>query len=328
MRASILYCTARSEPRFDWLNDSLLNAGIADHDVELLVIDAKLWGGSDVRRGQFERCAEGLRAAGVQITHIPPKPSRWQGPARLTKSDYFALANARNTGLIVARGQRIIALDDCSVVDRGWLTGHLGWPDDVLVAGSFFTYKTAIVKDGVVQGGDQGAYGPDPRQAQAPTPGRTNGGWMYGLSSSYPVEAAVRVNGSDELYDSQGGSEDCDFGVRMERAGFACFWDPRIIIYQVLETHEAVLEHSGWGLNQAVKRKPKELKVRRDGQMHFANEVLIERLCLDELDRYLPLGNNFSIAEMRSHYERTHEFLPVQFDPVDWRDGQQLSEME
>src|SRR5262245_47488189 len=31
--------------------------------------------------------------------HVPPKPTVWQGPHRLTQNDYFCPSNARNTGL-------------------------------------------------------------------------------------------------------------------------------------------------------------------------------------------------------------------------------------
>ena len=328
MRATVLTCTARRIPQWEWMADSLLNAGIHDHDTEWVVIDAILWNRPEERRAEFAQATERLRGAGVSLVHMPPKACRWQGPARLTKSDYYALSNARNTGLVVAHGDRIIALDDCTVVDSGWLEGHLRWPLEVLVAGSFFTYRTATVVFGRVLDGDPGPYGEDPRRKQEPEPTRINSGWMYGLDCSFPLAAALKVNGSDELYDSQGGAEDCDFGIRMERAGYACYWDPRIMIYQILESHEPVYEHSGWGMQQPVRRKPKERIVRRDSASHFANEVLAERLVLDDLGRAEPIGNPFSLFEMREVYQATGKFLGHPFDPIDWRDGQPLREME
>ena len=329
MRATILTCSARRIPQWEWMADSLLNAGIHYHDTEWLVIDAQLWTRPEERRAEFEAATERLRCAGVPLVHMPPKPCRWQGPARLTKSDYYALCNARNTGLIVARGERIIALDDCSVVGDDWLTGHLRYPLTALVAGSFFTYRTAKIENGVVVEGDPGPYGLDSRVFTEPEPCRTNAGWCYGLSSSYPLEAALRANGSDEIYDGQGGAEDCDFAIRMERAGFPAYWDPRIRIFQVLESHEPIFETSTWSMNQPIKRAPKERIVRRDGQSHFANEVLAERLVMDDIDRHLPLGNPFSLAEMRVHYQATGEILPHPFaSDVDWRDGVMLCCME
>ncbi len=326
MRATVLTCTARRQPQFEWMSDSLLNAGIHYYEAEWVVVDAQLWYRPEARRAELQAATSRLRSARVPVIHVPPKPCRWQGPSRLTKADYFALSNARNTGLVVAQGDRIIALDDCSVVDELWLERHHSWPDR-LVAGTFCTYRTARVVGGRVVEGDEGPYGPDARQATEPGQCRTNGGWMYGLNCSYPIAAALRANGCDELYDGAAGSEDGDYGIRMERAGYGCYWDPQALVYQILESHEAVFEHAAWGMNQPVKRQPKERVVRRDGQSHFANEVLAERLVLDDLARFEPLGNPFSLYEMREVYQRTGKFLGHPFDPIDWRDDQPLAEM-
>ena len=330
VRASILTCTARSNPQWRWMADSIARQTPALlSDVEWVVVDAKLWDDPASRRQELAAAARPLLALGAGLVHIQPKPCAWQGPNRLTRGQFFALSNARNTGLVVARGERIIALDDCSVVADDWLAGHLRYPPTALVAGSFFTYRTAKVVDGVVVEGDPGPYGLDSRVAIEPEPCRTNAGWLYGLSCSYPLEAALRVNGADEKYDSQAGGEDCDQAIRMERAGYAAYWDPRIRIFQILESHEPVFETSAWNMNQPVRRTPKELVVRRDQASHFANEVLAERLVLDDIDRYLPLGNPFDLREMRAHYKATGQMLPHPFESdVDWRDGQPLAEME
>jgi hypothetical protein len=245
------------------------------------------------------------------VVHVEPRDCRWQGPARLARSDLYALGAARNSGLIVARGERVVLLDDCTVVDENWLAGHLEFGDKALVAGTYCTYRTAKVEAGVVISWDVGPYGWDHRRDAYP-PGQTNGAMLYGLNSSFPMAAAIAANGSDEVYDGNGGgSEDCDAGIRMERSGYPAYWNPGAIVYQILETHDEVFGHAGWG--RKAKKGPKEIVVRRDGQRHFRNELWVEKLTLDDLDRNQPLGNNFSLAELRAEYARTGIMPSVPF---------------
>jgi hypothetical protein len=325
-RTSIITCTARTEPKFDWLADSICRQRTpAPLSLELIVVDALLWYDPERRRRDVATAIDGRIE---QVTHIPPKPCRWQGPARLTRSDYFAVSNARNTGLIVARGDRVIFVDDCCVVDEGWLERHLSWPGHG-VAGAYRTYQRVLVEGGRVVGGDFGPSGwADARRATCPTPCRTNGGWAYGLNHSFPLEAALRANGYDEMYDGQAGSEDCDAGIRFERAGYPFVWDPECAISHVLEGHEEIFGLLGWGLAPSRERRPKELRARRDGQMHFANETLAERLVFDDQARCTPLGNPFSLVELRAVYEASRHITHAPFSTTDWRDGQPLAEME
>jgi predicted O-methyltransferase YrrM len=283
--------------------------------LEWIVVDAGLW--HDPRRR--ERLIAAIDGRIDHVLHVPPKPCRWQGPARLTKSDYFALANARNTGLVVAAGERVAFVDDCSVLDESWLARHLSWPG-YGVAGSYCTYQFATVARGRIVAGEVGPYGWDPRRATHPTPGRTNGGWAFGLNHSYPLDAALRANGYDEMYDGQAGSEDCDAGIRFERAGCPFVWDPECVVNHILETHAGVFGPASAG-------RPKELRIRRDGQMHFANEVLAERLVFDEPNRSAPLGNSFSLVELRIAQRTSGAIRHPPLSTTDWRDGQPLSEM-
>ena len=346
---TVLTCTARSDPRWAFMADSIaLQPENLLAESEWVIVDAKLWTEPEKRKAEVHDATRALRDIGMQIVHIPPKPCRWQGPARLTKSDYFALSNARNTGLVVARGQRIIAVDDCSVVADNWMQGHLRFGLEAIVCAAFYTYRSATVVDGKIVKGDPGVYGLDARVKVKPEVGRTNAGWAYGLSCSYPLEAAIAANGGDESYDGQGGSEDSDFGIRMERCGYPAWWNPEPLVYQILESHEPVFEHVGWDLPQKPKRVPKELRVRRDEKCHFGNEVLAERLVLDDIGRTQPansiiltewqghphpgveyrIGHPFSLREMREEYKATGKIPKHPFvSDVDWRDGKPLSEM-
>ena len=331
MKLSLVTCTLRKEPRFDWMADSLM-ASAAKHEQvewELIVVDGQLWYQPDRRDRLQAAFGEARRLHPTRlpnVRHVEPKPTVWQGPHRLTSKDWFALCNARNTGLCYATGQQVVFFDDCTVLDEDFLRWH--WragEKGVGHAGSFRSYTRASVRDAKVvdgefhPGGIKDIRGEDFRTAY--------GGWLWGLNMGFPLEAALAVNGYDEKYDGQAGSEDCDFGVRLDRIRCKLYYNPKCLIYQILETHEPLDGHSSWTPVPELERpRPKELVLKRDGIPHFANEKLIEILA-DDTVRYAPLGNPFNLREMRDAVQRGEDF-PIPTEPsLDWRDGQPLKEM-
>jgi hypothetical protein len=319
---SVIQCTARQNPSFDWLCDSLANTmnltGVA---AELIVIDKLLW------RSKFRDREEELEAAvknRFPFRHVPPKPSAWQGPWRKTKRDFYDLNNARNTGLCLARGSYVALADDCSVLDPLWLARHAKAAEKgIALAGSFMSYNWAEVVNGVVINGELHPSGIDGR---GPTPCKAPGGWLYGLNSGYPLNYAIHINGYDELYASHGGSEDCDFGVRLERAGCFIAYDPSCLTYQILANHEPICEIGNW--DKPNPKPPKELML-NDGKMHFANEKLIQDLAQDT-GRIMPLGNDFDLKKLHASVLQhgVGAFPTSRAVTHHWVDNQPLEEME
>lgn len=336
MKLSLITCTLRKEPRFDWMADSLARGARKHPEVEweLIVVDGQLWYQDD-RNEKLMRAMEhawdlwppdGDPRRIHFVRHVKPKPTVWQGPHRLTSKDWFALCNARNTGLCLATGEHVVFFDDCTVLDEDFLHWH--WraaQKNVGQAGSFRSYTRATVEDGKVidgefhPGGIKDSRGDEFRKSY--------GGWLWGLNMSFPLEAALSVGGYDEKYDGQAGSEDCDFGVRLERLRCPLIYNPECLIYQILETHEPLDGHSSWTPVPEMERpRPKELVLTRDGIPHFANEKLIEILANDTA-RFWPLQQNYSLRELRALIQRGESF-PVPTEPqLDWRDGQPLKEM-
>jgi hypothetical protein len=319
------YCTARKEPRFDWLADSYVRNLNANPNVacELIVVDKLLWGfdaDTAIRREQLADAVNGR----FSYRHVPPKPNAWQGPYRKTKRDFYALTSARNTAVALARGQHVIEIDDCTVLGDQWLYWHAKGADRrIVVCGGFVSWNKAVVENGKVISGEQ-----HPNQDTRGEQMRKGfGGWMYGLNFSAPVDALLKVNGFDQLYDGQGGSEDVDCGVRLERAGCYMAFIPGCEIHQILESHDAVCEHEGWGRPQPKPQKERVLKA--DGIPHFANEFLIQEL-FEEPGRILSRGNEFNLAEMRKRaLVEGYSAFPTTFAvETDWRDGERLEVME
>jgi glycosyltransferase involved in cell wall biosynthesis len=111
-----------------------------------------------------------------------------------------AISMARNTGLELAHGQLIVNLDDACVLPPDYLDwfweAWTGW-DTCLVA--------AAPNDPRVPGRVTDRDG-------APFPP------VYGFNS-FPLQAAIEINGYDISYDGGQGLEDADFSMRLHKHG-------------------------------------------------------------------------------------------------------------
>ena len=323
---SIITCTGRTEPLWEEFIDSLVvSLAKCPHPAELIVVDMKLWDDDNAavgdRREKLERAVKGR----ISYRHVPPKPCPWQGRYRKTKRDYSAHNCARNTGIALARGGYIVMVDDCIVVDEYWYTHHFRSAiGGTAMAGAFKSYDSAVIERGQIVSGAL-CSGQDTRLDLGGTGMRPcTGAWLWGLACGFPLKYLLMVDGYDEIYNSQSGGDDCDLGLRVERAGCKVFYNPECFVYQIMTTHEAICnnEASGWPKGPD---KQKELQL-RSGRVAYSNEMLIQNL-LDDKDRIWTVGNEYPIKDLRERALLTGTF-PTEFAiEKHWVDGQPLSEM-
>ena len=300
MHLTIAYLTNRRECMVQWFLDSLRRE-IADFgqglEIRTLMVDFF----ATERHGQF----------GFDF-HVPPKPTVWQGPHRLTGRDYFAMSNARNTAICLAPDGWLLTVDDLSVLMPGYLKAvREGMDRGYIACGAYKKVNHLNVVDGNVVSCEERIAGIDSRWScglmNAAVP--IGGGQMFGCSNCCPVEALLQINGWDEDCDSMG-SEDYICGLMLQRAGWSLKYDRRML---TLESEE--LHHKEKPMLRIIKMKP------TDASWAILNAVnggiKTKGAC------YYPEG----LREVRRQVLAGKPF-PVPTQPThDWRDGQPLSEM-
>ena len=219
---TIAYFTCRRDPRTEWFFSSLKREAVNVDEIDIIVVDYHA--DDDGRREDFKYKFHQFfgEQPDDKLRHVCPKPCIWQGKHRLTKNNYFAASNARNTAFALCRGDFIACVDDISALDIGWLPNVMHAKHHKYVA--LGAYKKVLKMSVNDHGGisyDEYPPGVDSRFSRGTDRGimQVTGDWLFGCSFALPIEAALTVNGFDEICDGQG-AEDYDFGIRLERAGY------------------------------------------------------------------------------------------------------------
>lgn len=202
-------------------------------DFEFIIVDALY----DERSYDFSKLP-------FPVKHVPidPRHRFWLDRGR------WGVCGQLNTALLHVEGELIVRVDDCSEFDerfltRFWETYQSGlWALAMHIR--FLKGKPArlneeylaegyeAIHSDTFEAGERGEflkklYGEDglirdSRYEQV----KARGGkmiapynWMYGYSS-FTLEAALKVNGFDEMFDGDKSLEDVDFGSRLEMAGY------------------------------------------------------------------------------------------------------------
>lgn len=320
---SIVYATHRQAPRFDWFADSLA-AQLGGDDPDVIVVDGFH---SAERSAELEEVVAGR----FRFRHVPPKPNPWNGPYRLSETEYFAAASARNTGIVYATAPYVAFADDCAVLMPGW------WEEvrkaarhGYVVAGAYRKAEQMVVHAGLLaassepeQGRDIGDVRWDHGDDHAVN--QIAGGQLYGCSFGAPRTLLVRVNGMDELCDPIGQS-DCQLGIRLEWAGARIFYSRRMLTVESMDQYRQPV------LPRLVRSLEPEIYMRRLAELgvdhlsvpeHWNNGAMIFDL-LHGTRHIESRGNGFDLASLKP---RMLEATVAHFPSTYWFDGVPLADL-
>lgn len=302
---TICFLSNRREPMAAWFFDSLHRecSGLYA-DIKVVFVD--FYADYPGRRDEIAALTH------CPVTHIPPKPTVWQGAHRLTSCDYFAASNARNTGLCVAPDGYIAYVDDLSVILPGWLAEvRHAMQGNYIALGTYQKVLSLEVVNGQVLGYRDFPPGHDTRMGKTFTrePVACGGGWLFGASVALPVEALLTINGWDEDADSMG-SEDYLCGIMLEKRGYPLRFCPRMKTLESEERHH---------LEKPFKR------IIKPGNPDASHRLL--NLVLGATPR-LTAPNFQDMRQTRQWVLYDNRPFPIiQCPEHDWRDGQPLREM-
>ena len=321
MSISVIMPTARSDysiigqPNLHYLEPTIKSLGEQTfRDFELIVVDA-LHG---------ERSVLDLGVVNFPVKHVPVHPDHrfWLDRGR------WGVAGTLNTGLLHAEGELVTRVDDCCEFDPkylervweeyqsdGWLFAmHIrylgGKParlnEEYKETGYELLYSESA-NEGEKEEVLERLYGKgglvrDSRFRFVEEAGgrlKARYDWSYGYSS-FPLEAALRVNGFDEKFDGDKSLEDMDFGSRMTMAGY----EDKFILdvgHQVVEhEHMPIPEsliargqkpikcnYALFNLNRIDKSWRANCKGLNEKQLDYIREVSLDQPCSPTPNFYL-----------------------------------------
>lgn len=213
---------------------------------ELIIVD----GLHHLRPNLFEGQPFDKNKLPFDVKHIPVEHNRSFNHAFWLENRRWAVAGTLNTGIIHAKGELLVRIDDCSEFEsdylkkfwEGYQSGY--WPCAMHIR--YLEGKPARLNKEYME---KGYEANNPASIEFNKEGRDNllkrlygenglirdtrydivkkeGGkkigpceWYYGYSS-VPLEAALKVNGYDELFDGDKSLEDADMGSRLDMAGY------------------------------------------------------------------------------------------------------------
>lgn len=305
MNLTIAYMTCRKNPRFDWFYQSLKRECSGDFSgIDILVVD--FYAGEVGRKKEL-----GIHHFNKSIKLVEPKPCVWQGKNRLTKENWFAASNSRNTALCYAKDGWIAYVDDLSVLLPGWLNRvREAMKSNKVVLGAYQKVKNLVVEKGNIVSFEKGLNGIDSRWDKGgDAPVIAAGSWLFGCSLAGPLECFLRVGGWPEFCDGLGG-EDTTMGMAMENAGVEFIYDRMMLTYESEELH-----------HEETHFKRTDKGVSPNDKSHAAVRMVQGKM--KYFENYYAGG----IPKLRQDIQAGMEMPPCGIPQHDWFDGQPISEM-
>lgn len=263
MMLTIAYFTSRKKPMMEWFFDSLHRETGGNYEgIRIVVVDT--W---ELERGMGFRDSldidmigtiedETIIAGGGEFYHVSPKPTVWQGKHKLTKEDWFAASNARNTAVCLAPDGWIAFVDDLSVLLPGWLThvrAAMAGDQKTITLGAYRKVKDLVVENGSIVSFTDHPSGHDNRYGYGSDdmPVSCGGNWLYGCSLVAPVQAFLDINGWPEAWTDGLSFEDCIAGIMLAKKGYSFQYCRSMMTYESEELHAQlpIMKRSDYGVS-------------------------------------------------------------------------------
>lgn len=219
---TFVYITCRKDPKFEWFIDSLEKQRDST-PLQIVLVDYELQYDAS-RREKYDISKR------FDFIHTVPFPSEYQGPHRITSKNYFASSLPRNTGIVFAKYDYIVFVDDLSVIEQDSFPHLVDYAKRKLVIA--FGYKKVydlIVRDGQIISKKETSQGIDVR-LEGPEFRSIHGSQLYGYAAS-PKSVLFSVNGYDEICNSMGG-EDYNYGIRVTKTGSPVYYSSKVLFYE------------------------------------------------------------------------------------------------
>lgn len=311
---TIAYFTCRKDPKIEWFFRSL-NRELKGkwQNINILVVD--YWFDDD-RYNDFKKHWSIYQDCTVM--HISPKPCPIQGKYKVTKNEYFAASNSRNTAFLNCTTGYIVCIDDLTVLKEGWLD-VVKWAklNNYVVYGSYAKVKDLICNEDGSYSYTDFPPGLDSRfnnpQISNDFATKVGGSWLFGCSFGMPLKLAILADGFDETCDGQG-AEDYDFGIRIGRLTNDIYYSKKMFTYEDEDLH----------FSPGNIKFIRESKVLTDNtKMKQFIGMMSDHAMLQNVlhSNHLPFTPN-NLAKGRQENKN------INFqDMTDWRDGTKLTDM-
>jgi len=315
---SLIYTTARKNPRFDWLFSSLVRCSYRELIGQIVIVDffaqpCDDWTDIDVAKRRNEVLAASKSFTSLTPAEIqwqPPKPNVWAGKFRITPRNWWHKSTALNTGLCLAKHDYLVFSDDRCIFKQTFLDAvKEAIENKYAVCGTYekrigMEYADGVIThEGTITGSDSRVTVAQGRKMMCP------GTWMFGHAFGLPTEWMLAVNGVDELWDSVS-MEDTHFGQMLENNSYTIYHDPRMAQIQ-----DRTPEVGGHDMKRSSKEKHPNDK---DDKTHSLIKKLWDRK---------RSSNPFNFSDMRKTVLAGGLF-PIPLGPhQDWFDGQNLKDM-
>ncbi|MFA9220245.1 MAG: glycosyltransferase family 2 protein [Sediminibacterium sp.] len=320
---SIIYCTNRLDPKFEWFIESLKNQTTTEErsQMELIFIDSVM-----ERDKPHESANSGSGFS--KVIHSKPKPNIYQGAGRKTKTEMFSPSNARNTGILLSSGDYLIFADDVSILMPGWwFAAKQAAEKRMIVCGSYQKHFEMVVENGNLISSRSHQGGIDSRWngGNNGNPVLIQGSQLFGCSFGIPALDILAVNGFDEVCDSIGG-EDYHLGIRLNNIGLRIYYDRRMFTVESEELHnqpflmlrdDRLLDEGAYNMRLAEFGVKERKAPGRCDSSHMVLDVLYGTHAI------WTIGNNFNMTADRVE----HYFVPPHNTEKHWFDGKLLSEI-